>query len=269
MKKIVNVLIFKFLTLFFFLSPAWGQADWRSQVLTLPASHVVLLGEQHDASEHQTLAKLNLALLVSSQRLAALALEMVDEGFSTRDISPQADEAMVRHALKWNDSGWPWQRYGSIVMLAVSAGIPVVGANLPRSEMSEVMKDARWDSTVPEAVLKETRESMISSHCGLLPEAQVPGMARIQIARNERMAQTVNRLIQRDKTVVLLAGAEHVKKDRGVPLMMSADALTQVLVVWMHAGPIGSDGSSVADIVWQTPPVPFKDYCADLKRSLK
>jgi uncharacterized iron-regulated protein len=155
-------------------------------------------------------------------------------------------------------------------MLAVRAGVPVVGANLPRAEMSAVMKDSRWDSKVPEAVLKETRESMITSHCGLLPEAQVPGMARIQIARNDRMAQTVNRLIQRDKTVVLLAGAEHVKKDRGVPLMMSADESAKVQVVWMHAGPLLSeDPITVADIVWQTPPVPFKDYCADLKRSLK
>jgi uncharacterized iron-regulated protein len=262
-------LILKFLTLFFFLFPAWSQADWRSQVLTPPASPVVLLGEQHDADEHQALTKLNLALLVRSQKLAGLALEMVDEGFSTHDISPQADEATVRNVLKWNDAGWPWQRYGSIVMLAVRAGVPVVGANLPRSEMSAVMKDSRWDSTVPEAVLKEMRESMITSHCGLLPEAQAPGMARIQIARNNRMAQTVSRLIQRDKTVVLLAGAEHVKKDRGVPLMMSADASAQVQVVWMTAGPLLSKDSTVADLVWQTPPVPFKDYCAELKRALK
>lgn len=269
MKNKVNVLIFKFLTLFFFLSPAWGQADWRSQVLTLPAPPVVLLGEQHDASEHQALAELNLALLLRSHRLSALALEMVDEGFSTRELAPQADEVTVRHALKWNDAGWPWQRYGSIVMLAVRAGVPVVGANLPRSEMSAVMNDSRWDSKVPEAVLNETRESMITSHCGLLPAAQAPGMARIQIARNDRMAQTVNRLIQRGKTVVLLAGAEHVKKDRGVLLMMSAAASAQVQVVWMHAGPLVSEDRSVADIVWQTPPVPFKDYCADLKRSLK
>ena len=262
-------MILKFLTLFFFLSPAWGQADWRSQVLTLPASPVVLLGEQHDASEHQELAKLNLALLMRSHRLSALALEMVDEGLSTRDIDPQADEATVRNALKWNDAGWPWQRYDSIVMLAVREGVPVVGINLPRSEMSAVMKDAQWDSKVPDAVLKETRKSMITSHCGLLPEAQAPGMARIQIARNDRMAQTVNRLIKRDKTVVLLAGAEHVKKDRGVPLMMSADASAKVQVVWMHAGPLLNEDPMVADILWQTPPVPFKDYCAELKRSLK
>lgn len=262
-------MILKFLTLIFFLSPAWGQADWRSQVLTRPSFPVVLLGEQHDASEHQELAKLNLDLLARSHRLAALALEMVDQGLNTRNIHPQADEVTVRNALKWNDAGWPWQRYGSVVMIAVRAGVPVVGANLPRSEMSTVMKDERWDSKVPEAALKETRESMITSHCGLLPESQAPGMARIQIARNDRMAQTVKHLMQKDKTVVLLAGSEHVKKDRGVPIMMSADESAKVQVVWMHAGPLLSEDPMVADIIWQTPPVPFKDYCADLKRSLK
>lgn len=99
-------MILKFLALFFFLSPAWGQSHWRSQVLTLPASPVVLLGEQHDASEHQELAKLNLALLMRSHRLSALALEMADEGLSTRDIDPQADEATVRNVLKWNECGY-------------------------------------------------------------------------------------------------------------------------------------------------------------------
>ncbi len=76
-------MILKFLTLFFFLSSAWGQADWRSQVFTLPASPVVLLGEQHDASEHQALAKLNLDLLVRSQRLAGC--RRISQGSSCLD----------------------------------------------------------------------------------------------------------------------------------------------------------------------------------------
>jgi hypothetical protein len=48
---------------------------------------------------------------------------------------------------------------------------------------------------------------MIQSQCGLLPASQVPAMARIQIARDERMAQTAEGQMRKDKTVLLLAGA--------------------------------------------------------------
>lgn len=41
---------------------------------------MVLLGEQHDAPEHQALARLSVEALAAAQRLSALVLEMADEG---------------------------------------------------------------------------------------------------------------------------------------------------------------------------------------------
>jgi len=252
-----------------FLTPAWGQVDWRSQVKTLPTSELLLLGEQHDALEHQELARLSVQSLASKQKLSALLLEMVDDGLNTVGMPVDSTESVVRERLKWGDAGWPWSSYGPIVMQAVRVGVPVIGSNLPQSAMSEVMSDASWDAKVPSAVLSAHRESMIKGHCGLLPASQVPLMARIQIARDERMARTAQQWIYKEKTVLLLAGAEHVKKDRGIPLLLNSSAASNTSVVWMQASTSVNQDSSFTDVNWLTPPVAPKDYCADLAKSLK
>lgn len=252
-----------------FSSAVLAQTDWRAQVRTLPNAELILLGEQHDAPEHQELAKLSVERLVSNQTLSALVLEMADAGVSTEGMPNQSSEVAVRERLKWNDAGWPWSRYGPVVMQAIRAGVPVAGSNLPFSAMAAVMKDDAWDSKVPSAVLASHRESMIQGHCGLLPESQVPAMARIQIARDERMAQTAMTWMRSGKSVLLLAGAEHVKKDRGIPLFLDSKSKDKVAVIWMQAETVLKTDSGLADLDWQTPPVPFKDYCADMKKSMQ
>jgi len=251
-----------------FHSGALAQSDWRAQIPSLPNAELILLGEQHDASEHQELARLSVEVLASKKALSALVLEMADAGVSTEGMPIESSEAAVRARLKWNEVGWPWSRYGPIVMQAVRAGVPVVGSNLPRSAMAAVMADDSWDNKVPSTVLAGHRERMIQGHCGLLPESQVPAMARIQVARDERMAQTASTWMRIGKSVLLLAGAEHVKKDRGIPLLLDAKSKGKVIVVWMQAAVAVKKDPALADLDWQTPPVPFKDYCADMKKSM-
>jgi uncharacterized iron-regulated protein len=240
---------------------------WRTTLDTLPAhAPVVLLGEQHDADEHQELARLSVVRLAQAPGLSALVLEMADDGTNTTGLPFNATEAQVRDRLRWNDAGWPWQRYGPVVMQAVQLGVPVVGANLPRSAMVEVMRDEQWDARVPSGVLADHRARMVDSHCGLLPASQVPGMARIQIARDARMAQTAERWLRPGKAVLLLAGAEHVKRDRGIPLFWAEALAQQAHVVWMRAGKPHTDAKGVADATWATPATPERDHCAEMAR---
>lgn len=250
-------------------STVLAQSDWRAQVNALPNAELILLGEQHDAPEHQELARLSVEALASKQALSALVLEMADAGVSTEGMPTEASEAAVRARLKWNDAGWPWSRYGPVVMEAVRARVPVVGSNLPRSAMAAVMKEDALDGKVPSAVLAGHRERMIEGHCGLLPESQVPAMARIQIARDERMAQIASTWMRSGKSVLLLAGAEHVKKDRGIPLLLDTKSKGKVTVIWMQANTAVKKEPVLADLNWQTPPIPPKDYCGDMKKSMQ
>ena len=210
---------------------------------------VLLIGEQHDAPSHAGLHRARIAQLLTAQRLASLALEMVEAGRSTTGLARDASEDDVRRALGWNESAWPWARYGPTVMLAVRAGVPVLGANLERGRMAGAMRDETLDATVAAAALAAQREAVREGHCGLLPESQVAPMTRVQLARDARMAGTLAAAAVPGKVVVLIAGAGHVDPSLGVPRHLPR-------------------GLRVESLVW--PPEPQeRDYCAGLQRQLR
>ncbi|AEG94773.1 ChaN family lipoprotein [Ramlibacter tataouinensis] len=215
----------------------------------LPAD-VLLLGEQHDVAAHQERHRETVAGLAAQGRLAALALEMAEVGRSTAGLQRDASEAAVREALRWNDEGWPWQAYGPAVMAAVRAGVPVLGANLPRKDMRGAMVDAGLDGRLPEAELAAQRQAIRDGHCGLLPQAQIAPMARIQIARDIAMARTLAQAARPGRTVVLLAGSGHVDEQLGVPRHLPS-ALRWRAIRWP------------AD-----PGQPARDYCAQLREQM-
>ncbi len=238
----------------------WAAAA-AAAVLTLAAcagpavereeAPALLLGEQHDAPLHQQEHARAVGDLAARGRLAGLALEMAEQGAGTTNLPPSATEAAVRTALRWDEAGWPWAPYAPAVMAAVRAGVPVAGANLPRAKMRAAMADASLDGLLPAEALARQREAMRDGHCGLLPESQLGPMARIQVARDRAMAQTVAALAQQaapGQRVVLLAGAAHVDAGLGVPRHLPATLGFQTQA-------------------WPAQP-PKRDYCEDLRRSM-
>lgn len=227
----------------------------------LPAD-VLLLGEQHDASAHQKLQQQVVAALADRGQLAALALEMADSGHSTASLPASASEAQTRSQLNWNNEAWPWAAYGPAVMTAVRAGVPVLGANLPRSDMRASMADTQLDQRLPGPSLKAQQQLIRQGHCDLLPEGQITPMTRIQIARDRRMADTLAQAVQPGKVVVLISGSVHADKQLGVPQHLPAALL--VKSVRLLAGGQSLPGETF-DSVWATEASPDKDYCAGLR----
>ena len=227
----------------------------------LPAD-VLLLGEQHDAGAHQRVQQVIVATLAGRGQLAALALEMADSGTSTASSPPSASPEQVRALLRWDDAAWPWAAYGPVVMTAVRAGVPVLGANLPRSEMRASMADSQLDQRLPGPALKAQQQLIRQGHCDLLPEGQITPMTRIQIARDRRMADTMAKAVQPGKVVVLISGSVHADKQLGVPQHLPAGL--QVKSVRLLAGGQMLPGESF-DSVWITEALPDKDHCAGLR----
>ena len=229
---------------------------------------VLMLGEQHDAAEHQALQRDVVETLARRGQLGALVMEMIEQGRSTQGLPGDADEARVREALGWTDqSGWPWPVYGPVVMAAVRSGAPVIGGNLPRAQMRHAMGNASLDDTVSDSVLQRQREGIRDSHCNLLPDSQIAPMTRIQLARDQTMAQAVARAVIPGKTAVLVAGNGHVRLDLGVPLHMPASVNHQVVMA--QAGTAKDASAPPADTVWQTPALPPRDHCAELKQQMQ
>ena len=232
----------------------------------LPAD-ALLVGEQHDAAAHHLIGQQIIARLSARGLLAALALEMADTGLSTATLRPSATEQQVRNALKWDEKGWPWAAYGPAVMTAVRAGVPVMGANLPRAQMQASMTDNKLEAQLPGPVLKAQQQAVRLGHCNLLPENQITPMTRIQIARDITMANTLSQAILPGKVVVLLTGTGHADRHLGVPRHLPSDV--KVKAIQLLAGEAsGTDKAGAFDAVWTTPALAAADYCADLQKQL-
>lgn len=107
-------------------------------------------------------------------------------------------------------------------------------------------------------MLADIRES----HCGLLPDSQLPAMLAVQQQRDRRMAEA---LLAAPQPSLLLAGAFHVRKDLGVPLHLADLGAQDGSAVLILAEVGRSVDASMADYVWFTAAQPEQDHCAKLR----
>ena len=175
------------------------------------------LGEQHDDPVHQRRHRATIERLAAQGLLAAVVLEMSDQGASTAALPPTATEGAARTALRWNEAGWPWAPYAPAVMAAVRAGVPVLGGNLPRERLRAAMGDEALDAALGPGARQAQRDAIRTGHCDLLPPSQLDGMVRVQVARDRSLAQAITSSAVPGKTVVLLAGRGQVARDAHGP----------------------------------------------------
>ncbi|HRP22205.1 MAG TPA: ChaN family lipoprotein [Alicycliphilus sp.] len=247
------------------LQPLSTPADsaWQAELERWPASDALLLGEQHDAPEHQRWEADSVRWLAEHGRLAALVIEMAEAGTGTDGLPPDANAAQVYAALRWNEAAWPWERYRAVIMAAVAAGVPVRGGNLPRSRMRAAMQDEALDRHLPPAALALQRNAIEEGHCGLLPADRVMPMVRIQLARDASMAHAVQQARQDGRTVLLAAGWGHVRRDLGVPTWLPANFNAKVAIA--QAGQARAAIESEANYIHPTPALAPRDHCAELR----
>ena len=254
-------------------TPAFAGDSTRALLAALERSldntapGFLLVGEQHDADEHQRLHRLVVETLSARQQVSAVVIEMVDRGRSTAGLAPDTPESAVRGALGWREPAWPWQRYGPVVMASVRAGVPVLGGNLPRADMPEAMRDARWDTLWPRSAWQRLQQTIDEAHCGLMPRSQLPAMARIQLARDDAMARTLAQAAGPGRLAVLFTGQVHADRQWGVPwhLERLGHLPASTRVILLHTGPTAPDDLQ-ADHFVATPALAPKDHCAELRQ---
>ena len=89
---------------------------------------------------------------------------------------------------------------------------PIYNSPLVTKFISTIMRGGKRSTAdaVREPLLEQIRES----HCGMLPDSQMPAMLAVQQQRDRRMAE---RLLAAPAPAMLFAGAFHVRRDLGVP----------------------------------------------------
>ena len=239
------------------LSGVVPSDQWPAQLESALPTDVLLLGEQHDAPDHQRLQRDTVQWLAARGRLAVVVLEMAERGHSTAALARDATEAQVQSALQWNDAAWPWSAYGPVTMAAVRAGVPVLGGNLPRSAMAAATQETRWDNHLAAPARQQLLDALQDGHCGLLPATRLPAMARVQIARDASMALTAQEAVRPGQTVLLVAGGEHVLRHRGIPTHWPQNIRSKVASAYTEQAQAAI--KTGVDIVVATPPLPPHD----------
>lgn len=230
----------------------------------------VVVGEQHDNPDHHAL-QLWLSRELAAQRpQGSVLLEMLNPSQQTRVDQVRAETRAGRppldaiRALAWQP-GWDWAMYGALVRYQLRQPYPLLAANLDREEIMRIYQQRpalQGQASTAAAVQQRLQRDIRESHCGLLPESQVPAMLAVQQQRDRRMAEA---LLVAPRPSLLLAGAFHARKDLGVPLHLADLGAGQGNAVLMLAEVGRQVDASMADYVWFTAAQPEQDHCAKLR----
>jgi uncharacterized iron-regulated protein len=194
----------------------------------------------------------------------------------------------IAEAAQFDFKGWKWPLYEPVFTWVLAQNIPLAAANLPRSELSQIMSGERSAPDEPIAWSDEQREAMLNEvrvgHCNLMPEHMLSSMVNAQRARDYEMAKTLVALHQRTHgPVVLLAGNGHLRNDLAVPVwlhQMDPNAVV-VSVAVLESEPQSSEQTSpivaqnhdaepanAFDVVAYVTEEPRPDPCEALRKRL-
>lgn len=269
--------------------------DEGALVRALAARRYVLLGEKHGHPDHHRLQAVLVRALVGAARRPSVAFEQftTEHGpaIARHLAAAPGDAAGLGAAVDWSRSGWPdWALYRPIAEIALAAGLPIVAANLPPRTARAIARggaDARpaglvarygLDRAPPAEVGAAMATEIREAHCGHAPERLVAGMIEAQRARD---AQLADALLSADGDgAVLIAGAGHVRRDRGVPayLALAAPGATVASLVFVEVDDARTapadygarfGGGLPFDYVWFTPRVDDVDPCERFRPSLE
>jgi len=254
--------------------PRSGEQLSPAQLLDrLAAAPRVIIGEQHDNPDHHALELWLARALAERRPSGSVLLEMLNPDQQGAVTAVQSSAAKgetptdLIGALRWH-SGWDWSQYGPLVTWLVKQPAPLLAANLDRSEIRHIYRSkpelqgpASTAAPVRQALLQDIRDS----HCGLLPDSQLPAMLAVQQQRDRRLAE---RFKASPEPSLLIAGGFHARRDLGVPLHLQDLGADQGLKVVMLAEVGRVVGPAEADFVWFTPAQPPTDYCAQMRGKL-
>jgi uncharacterized iron-regulated protein len=266
----------------------WAQHDFGPRALAaqMQREPVVLLGEIHDNAQQHAVRAQALALLLQAGSRPAIALEQFDrerQGDIDRVLADSsADRAdRIDRLQALGGRGWNWELYRPYLQLAVQYRLPVVAANLSRSDAMRVAKEgfgAVFDPAeqgrlgldpLPPDLLRAQQQEVDDGHCHQITEPMLSALARAQIARDAAIAEAIQPYLERG--VILLTGNGHARRDIGVPHFLSTAQRKRVFSIGLIERDTPADAvpTGAYDAVFQTPVQPRQDPCESLKESTR
>jgi uncharacterized iron-regulated protein len=240
---------------------------------------IALLGEVHDNADGQRVRLAMLRRAIAAGWRPAIAMEQFDTARQA-DIARARREAPrdAQHVIDLAAparSGWDWALYRPVIALALEHDLPLWAANLAGADASKIVRSGYASVFAPDrlAALGLTQpvapdwqaaqeREIDTGHCGLLPAAMWPAMARAQFARDAVMAALLHD--HAAQGIVLIAGNGHVRRDFGVPRWLPAADQPRVLAIGFLEADASSVGVPAFDAVVRVAPARRDDPCLPL-----
>jgi len=264
----------------------------------LADTRFVLLGETHDNPDHHVLQAEAIRAIADAGRRPAVLFEMISEeqgpALARYLAAHPKDAAGLGAAIGWEKSGWPdWSIYRPIAETAMAFGLPILPANLDRKTVRALVRpetgdgghaDLRQrlglDSPLPPFLDSSLRREISEAHCGYVDEGAMDGMVLGQRARDAYMAEQLLKAAA-DDGAILIAGAGHVRTDRGVPYYLERLSPTsnQLSLAFIEVAedrqslgdyaPAKDEEKLPYDLVYFTPRIDARDPCERFKEQLE
>jgi len=225
-------------------------------------SPVVLLGEVHDNGAQHALRAQALRNLVQSGARPAIAFEQFDREAqaaidAARRERPRDADYLVAQGR--GAAGWDWDMYKPFIALALEYDLPIVAANLGRTDAMRIATTPA-STDAPATLVRAQENAVVKGHCDLLPAEAVAGMARAQIARDRALARAIEPYAGR--SVVLLTGNGHARKDIGVARWLTVPSVSIALVE-------DDEDTGAFDYYVVTERAARPDPCEELRKRMK
>ncbi len=250
------------------------------QIITeLAEKRVIYIGETHDSlADHrlqlriiQGLQQKGLDLAVAMEMFPGSSQDALDSYLLNKD---SMDEAEFLRASRWFDVWrYDWRLFRPTFNFLRKNSIPVYGINVDRKIVSTVFTDGDTDGLDEEqrnAVAAE-RDLFMTGYVQRLRKVYgahsdvskgkakgVSGFVQSQAIWDESMAENIAEILEKhpEKTVVVIAGTQHSRKDSGIPpRVLRRISVPQASVLNIYADNPPKDPQVQADYIFMSSPV--------------
>lgn len=251
------------------------------------AADHLLLGERHDHPDHHRLQARVIQAALTADRRRRIAMEMLtpEQGPAVAAFmaSRPMDAAGFDEAVGWNRNWRDWPMYRPIIERALTFGVPVVPANIDRTEVQALRTRGveglpparqamlRLRDPIPADFRAAMEAEIAASHCNMLPAGALAPFTLIQWARDAAMAAAMT---EANGKSILIAGAGHVRTDRAVPWHLRArQAPASIVSIAFREVVAGETDPTKTDwpydLVWFTPRVDDVDPCVRFRERMQ
>lgn len=232
-----------------------ARLDPEQMVATLSKADVILIGEHHDNPPHHHIQANLIEALVKTGHRPVLLFEMLAERQekrykqyrqNTHTRSSTKNQQELDSVLEWSERGGPIPpAYQPLFTLAETYGLEIGHAGLPADLIRNILrygvvaipKSLRNQlfgalGTSDFLTLANHLSSVVAQARGINPDDPAGGgFIAAQIAKDAYMAL---RLSEFSRPVILIANADHVQTDIGVPIHLKKRGFTgQILSIGM------------------------------------